>query len=70
MTVGENRFPALSRSFTLQLLTATQALGQNQPEQASIRAGTSGQTPNTVVAQGRLGQRPGERLHLTVGPTR
>jgi hypothetical protein len=70
MTVGENRFPASSQSFTLHLLTATQALGQNYPELASIRAGTPGRAPNTVFAQGRPGQHPGERLRLTVGPTR
>jgi hypothetical protein len=69
-TIRENRFPTWSMAFTHQLLTAAQALGQDHPELASIRAGTSGQTPNTVFAQGRSGKLPGERLHLTVGSTR
>ena len=35
------------------LLAAPQALGRKRPELPPIRAGTTGQTPNTVFAQGR-----------------
>ena len=68
--IRESRFLTSSRSCTLQRLTATQALGQNYSELASMCAGRPGRAPSTVFAQGRPGQRLGERLHLTVGPTR